>query len=224
MRRGKDREVKEVLLPLTVAYLALCWHGETHGFSESEENVSLPLPRRPFTTTEYHRMIEVGILTEDDRVELIDGEIIEMAPIGPRHTACVKRLAAFLIRKVKQSAVVGVQDPIQLDNRSEPQPDISVLKWRADFYAQGHPLPEDVLIAIEVADTTLESDRNVKLPSYARASIPEAWLVDLVNDRVEIHSSPAQGIYQEVRFVLRRQKVISKTIPSLKLKADDILG
>lgn len=186
--------------------------------------MSLPLPRRPFTTAEYHRLLEVGILTEDDRVELIDGEIIEMAPIGPRHTACVKRLAAFLIRKVKQNAVVGVQDPIQLDDYSEPQPDISVLKWRADFYAQGHPTPQDVLIAIEVADTTLESDQVVKLPSYARAGIAEAWLVDLVNDRLEIHSSPTSGVYQEVRLVLRGQKVISKTIPQLKLKADDILG
>jgi len=186
--------------------------------------MSLPLPRRPFTTAEYHRMIETGILTEDDQVELINGEIIEMAPIGPRHAACVKRLAELLGIKVRKLAMVGVQDPIELSEHSEPQPDISLLKRRADFYAQGHPTPADVLIAIEVADTTLENDRGVKLPSYARAGIPEAWLVDLVNDRLEIHSSPTSGIYQEVRIVLRGHKVISQTIPQLKLKADDILG
>ncbi len=169
-------------------------------------------------------MFEVGVLTESERVELIDGEIIEMAPIGPRHAACVDRLAEFLSNKIKKLAIVRVQNPIELSEDSEPQPDVTLLKRRADFYAQGHPTPEDVLIAIEVADTTLESDRMVKLPSYARAGIPEAWLIDLVNDRLEIHSSPTSGIYQEVRLVLRGQKVISQTIPQLKLKADDILG
>ena len=186
--------------------------------------MSLPLPRRPFTTTEYHRMIEAGILTEDDRVELLDGEIVQMAPIGPRHAACVNRLNAFLSRKAVRSAVVSVQNPVHLDEYSEPQPDLALLRLRADFYAQGHPSPGDVLIAIEVADTTVESDRKVKLPSYARAGIPESWLVDLVSDRIEVHTQPAGGIYQEVRLVPRGQRVASRVILQLKLKADDILG
>jgi Uma2 family endonuclease len=169
-------------------------------------------------------MIETGILTENDRVELMDGEIIEMTPIGPRHAACVKRMIALLSRKVGRIAIVGAQDPVQLDDYSEPQPDISLLKPRPDFYAQSHPLPEDVLIAVEVADTTVETDRKVKLPAYARAGIPEAWLVDLYSDRVEVHTRPASGVYQEVRIVLRGQRVASATVPQLKLKADDILG
>lgn len=186
--------------------------------------MSLPLPRRPFTTAEYHRMIETGILAEGEQVALIDGAIVKIAPIAPSHAACVKRLNACLSRKATKFAIVSVQDPIQLDAYSEQRPDLALLKSRIDFYAQAHPSPEDVLIAIEVADTTLERDRAIKLPSYARAGIPEAWLIDLVNDRIEIHSSPMSGIYQEVSFVLRGQKVISKTIPQLKLKADDILG
>lgn len=138
--------------------------------------MSTLLPRRPFTTAEYHRMTEAGVLTEDDHVELIDGEIVQMAAIGPRHAACVKRLAEFLIVKVRRWAMVGVQDPIQLNDYSEPEPDISLLKRRADFYAQSHPTPAEVLVAIEVAISTVESDRTAKLPIYARAGISEAWL------------------------------------------------
>lgn len=120
--------------------------------------------------------------------------------------------------------MVGVQDPIQLNDCSEPEPDISLPKRRADFYAQSHPTPAEVLVAIEIAISTVESDRKAKLPIYARASIPEAWLVDLFNDHIEIHSRPASVVYQEVRIILRGQKVISQALPQLKLKADDILG
>jgi Uma2 family endonuclease len=192
--------------------------------STSEENMIVQLARRPFTTTEYHRLIEAGILTEDERVELIDGEIIKMAPIGPRHAACVNRLDEFLRDEIKKLAIVSAQNPIQISEHSEPQPDIALLKRRDDFYAQGHPSPEDVLVAIEVADTTAESDREVKIPTYARAGIAEAWLIDLYNDRIEVHTRPANGVYQEVRIVLRGQRVTSTSIPQLKLKADDILG
>lgn len=163
-------------------------------------------------------------MTEDDRVELIDGEIVKMAANGPRHAACVKKLAEFLGVKVRKLAIVGVQDPIQLDDYSEPEPDITLLKRRDDFYAESHPTPDDVLIAIEVADTTAESDRAAPLPAYARAGILEAWLVDLYNDRIEVHTRPDKGVYQEVRIILRGHKVISTTIPQLKLKADDVLG
>ena len=186
--------------------------------------MAVQLARRPFTAAEYHRLIEAGILTEDDRVELLDGEIIQMAPIGPRHAACVNRLTDLLSNKVRKIAMVSVQNPIQLSEYSEPQPDIALVKRRPDFYAQAHPAPADVLVAIEVADTTVEGDRQVKIPAYARAGIAEAWLVDLASDRIEIHTQPAGGIYQEVRFFLRGQRVASRSIPQLKLKADDILG
>ena len=180
--------------------------------------------KRPFTTTEYYKLLESGVLTEDDRVELIDGEIITMSPIGPRHTASVKRLNTFLVRKTFGLALIGVQDPIHLNQYSAPQPDISMLKFRDDYYASGHPEPEDTMIAIEVADSSVEYDRQVKIPKYAEAGIPEAWLIDLVNDRIEIYALPNEGIYQEVRIVLRHQKIISRTLPQLKLKAEDILG
>jgi Uma2 family endonuclease len=182
------------------------------------------LELRPFTTAEYHRLIEAGILTEDDRVELIDGGIVKIAPIGPGHAACVDRLAEFFTDKVIKVAIVRVQNPIELNEYSEPQPDIALVKRRTDFYAQSHPTPEDVLVAIEVADTTVESDRAVKIQSYASAGIPEAWLIDLYNDRIEIHSNPASGVYQEVRIVLRGHRVVSAAFPQLEMKADDILG
>lgn len=180
--------------------------------------------RRPFNLTEYYKLLESGVLTEDDRVELIDGEIITMCPIDPRHAASVKRLIAFLNRKIGRLAIIGAQDPIHLNQFSAPQPDISILKYRDDFYASGHPEPEDILVAIEVADSSVNYDRQVKFPRYAQAGIPEAWLVDLVNDRIEVHALPNEGVYQEVRIVLRHQKVISRILPQLKLKADDILG
>ncbi len=180
--------------------------------------------RRSFTTEEYHRLYDLGVLTEDDHVELIDGDIIKMFAIGPRHSGCVKKLNAILNRVASSYAVVSVQDPVHLGEYSEPEPDLALLKPREDFYTQSHPTPPEILVAIEVADSSLESDRQLKLPAYARAGIPEVWLVDLVNGRVEIHTQPAESIYQEVRFVLRGQRIISKAIPQLDLKADEILG
>jgi Uma2 family endonuclease len=182
------------------------------------------LARRQFTTAEYHRLLESGILTEDDRVELLDGEIIKMAPIGPGHAGCVNRLAELLRDKTQKLAIVSVQNPVELNEYSEPQPDIALLRRRADFYAKAHPSPEDVLIAIEVADTTAQGDREAKIPAYARAGISESWLVDLPNNRIEVHSQPAGGIYQEVRITSRGQKVASSAVPQIKLKVDDILG
>lgn len=181
------------------------------------------LERHRFTVADYHRLLETGCLTEDSRVELWDGEIIKMAPIGPRHAACVDKLAEFLKRKLKKLAIVRVQNPILLNDYSEPEPDLSLLKRRADYYAQGHPIPADILVAIEVADTTANSDRAFKIPAYARAGIPEVWLIDLYNDRVEIYTRPASDLYQEVRIVLRGQRFASTTLPQLKLKADSLL-
>jgi len=186
--------------------------------------MNLQLARRAITIAEYHQMIEAGILKEDERLELLDGEIIERCPIGPRHSACVDRLTLFLVRLLGTAAIVRVQSSIQLSDTSEPQPDLALLKPRADFYAQALPLPADVLAAIEVADTTADQDRAFKLPTYARAGIAEAWLVDLINDRIEIYAQPNRGVYQEIRLVLRDQTVVSQTFPQLALPANDILG
>ena len=186
--------------------------------------MALPLERKQFTTTEYHRMVEAGVLHEDDRLELLDGEILKMAAIGPRHSMCVDTLAAFLITKLKKTAIVKNQNPVRLNDFSEPEPDLAVVRPRADRYAGGHPTPYDILILIEVADTTAENDRNAKIPAYARAGISEAWLVDLNNDRIEIYTQPDQGFYREIRIVSREQRVVSQNFPNLRLKADDILG
>lgn len=180
--------------------------------------------RKLITTTEYHQMIEAGILGEDDRIELIDGEFSKLSPISPRHAAIVCRLNEILNNQFRDTAIVSVQNPVELSQYSEPEPDITLLKRRADYYAESHPSPSDVLVVIEVADTSLQKDRDLKLPAYARAGIAEVWLIDLHNDRIEIHSQPGGGIYQEVRIVLRGQPVVSKAIPQLQLNADDILG
>ena len=186
--------------------------------------MSVQLEHWVFSVDEYHCMLETGILTEDDHVELIEGEIVKMSPIGSRHVACVNRLNGLLNRKVGQDVIVSVQNPFRLDDYSEPEPDIALVKPRDDFYAQSLATPADLLLIIEVADTSVEVDRRVKLPLYVRASIPEVWLVNLPEDRVETHSEPVNGVYQKVRVLKRGETVPSESIPKLVLSVDEILG
>lgn len=134
---------------------------------------------RRFTVGEYERMVDVGILTEEDRVELVGGEIVDISPIGSRHAAQVRLLAGVLQRVAGDRAIVSIQAPIRLDDASEPQPDLALLRPRGDFYATGHPGSEDVRLVVEVADTSVEFERNVKVPLYARAGIPLIWLIDV---------------------------------------------
>lgn len=186
--------------------------------------MSVQFARKLFTTAEYHQMIEAGVFNEDDRIELIEGEFYEMSPIGPRHAAAVNRLTRVLSIQLSDSAIVSVQNPVELSLHSEPQPDITVLKWRDDFYSQSHPQPSDVLIAIEVSDTTQDRDRGFKIPVYARAGLAEAWLIDLFNDCIEIYYQPANGKYQDKKIVNRGQAIVSPSVPGLQLSADEILG
>jgi len=127
-----------------------------------------------------------GVFGEDDRVELIDGEVLEMTPIGAPHAGCVNRLNRMLVGAVGERAVVSVQNPVQVGDWSEPQPDLAVLRPRPDFYAEGHAHPADVLLLIEVADTSGPYDRGVKVPLYLAGGIPEVWVVDLPGDAVEV--------------------------------------
>ncbi len=177
-----------------------------------------------FTVDEYHRMSEAGILSETDRVELIEGEIIKMSPIGKYHAACVKRFNSILNRRVSDYAIVSVQDPIRLDDYSEPEPDIALLEPRDDFYAQELPSVEDVLLVVEVADTSVEYDRNVKLPLYAKAGIPETWLANIREDRIEAYTEPANGVYQKVRLINRGEAISPEALSSLVLTVEEILG
>lgn len=170
--------------------------------------------QRLFTVEEYHRMAEAGILHEDDRVELIEGKIIRMAAIGSRHAACVKRLIKFLVQEVGDSGVVGAHDPVVLPDISEPEPDVTVLRPRDDFYAAGHPAPEDVLLLIEVSDTSLEYDRDVKIPLYARAGVPEVWIVDLRGERLLIYARPEGGAYVESAQARRDEPIAREWSPA----------
>lgn len=186
--------------------------------------MSVQIEKWVFTVDEYHRMSEAGILSEDDRVELIEGEIIKMSPIGKYHAACVKRLNSVLNRRVGDYAIISVQDPIRLDDYSEPEPDIALLNPRDDFYAQEFPTAEDVLLIIEVADTSVEYDRSVKLPLYAKANIAETWLANIREDRIEVYSQPVNGIYQNVRLIMRGETLSPEAQPKLALTVEEILG
>ena len=151
--------------------------------------------RHRLTLDEFLRMGEAGILGEDARVELIEGDLIDMAPIGSRHAAVVGRLTHLLVQAAGDRAIVWVQNPISIDEHSMPQPDIALLKPRADSYSSAHPRPEEVLLIIEVAETTLAYDVKVKLPLYARAGIPEFWVIDIEHARITRYSDPHNDAY-----------------------------
>lgn len=183
------------------------------------------LKKRRFTIKEYYQMAEAGILTERDRVELIEGEVVEMMPIGVRHAGTVNRLASALWGALREQAVVSVQNPVRIAAlNSEPQPDVAVLRPRPDFYASAHPEPEDVFLIVEVMDTSTEYDRRVKVPLYARAGIREVWLVDLTTDTVEVLRHPAGDRYQDVRTRRRDDSLTVEALPDLSLPVTDIIG
>jgi Uma2 family endonuclease len=186
--------------------------------------MSVQVSRRKFTVSEYHRMLESGILAEDDRVELIEGEIVEMTPIGPRHAACVDRLNALLSSQAGGRAIVRVQNPVRLGEQSEPQPDLTLLNFRPDFYAQSHPGPGDILLLIEVVETSAEYDRQIKVPLYARAGIREVWVVDLGADAVEVYREPAPEGYRQVSRLGRGTNLSPEALPGLTLAVDRVLG
>ncbi len=186
--------------------------------------MSVEVAKHIFTVTEYERMGEAGILAADARVELIEGEIIEMSPIGSRHAACVKRLSALFNRRLGQTVVVSVQDPIVLNEYSAPQPDVVLLKPRTDFYEKAHPTVDDALLIVEVADTTLQYDRQIKLPMYARAGVREVWIVNLTDERVEIYADPSGETYQSTNIRTRGEELQPRAFENLRLGASDIFG
>ena len=186
--------------------------------------MSVQLLRRKFTVTQYHQMVEAGILTEDDRVELIKGEIIEMTPIGRRHAACVARLAQLLSIRLGQRAIIWPQNPIELDDTSEPQPDVTLLQARPDFYESGHPQPQDILLLIEVADTTVESDRQIKIPLYAENGIIEVWLVDINQQCIEVYREPSPNGYQNIQRFVRGESLSILAFPEIIFTVDEVLG
>lgn len=177
-----------------------------------------------FTVDSYHRLAELGVLDEDDRVELLDGQIVEMTPIGAAHAACVNRLNHLLARGLGSDVCVSAQNPLVLAERWEPQPDIVVLPQHAGLSGARLPHAPDVLLVIEVADSSLERDRDVKLPRYAAAGIPEAWIVDLPSDTISVYRQPGPDGYREILTATRGATLRPVELPGTALAADDILG
>lgn len=187
--------------------------------------MTVVLKTHRFTVDDYHRMGEIGILSEDDRVELLAGAIVEMSPIGPLHAGTVARLTTLFTSRLGTQTIVWIQNPLQLRSEdSEPQPDVALLRQRADFYTRAHPEADDVYLVIEVADTSVEKDREVKFPVYAQAGIPEAWLLNISEERLEVHRHPAPDGYQEVRILQRGDAVVPQAFPDLTLTVADLLG
>lgn len=186
--------------------------------------MTVQLLRRKFTVEQYHKMIESGIFTEDDRLELIRGEIIEMSPIGTKHAACVNRLINLLVQLLGKRVIVAAQNPIALNNNSEPQPDVALLKPRDDFYETAHPQPQDIFLLIEVADATVMYDREEKIPLYAVANIMEVWLVDIHEQIVEVYQQPVAAGYQHIRKFTSGQTLSIPAFPNVNISVNDIFG
>ncbi len=184
---------------------------------------ALELPLRRFTVAEYYAMAEAGILTEDDRVELLDGVIVDMAPIGDPHAGTVDIFTWLLSTAVAQRAVLRVQGPLAVDGQSRLQPDLMLLRERPDFYRTGTPRPEDVLLLIEVADSSVDYDRGEKLPRYARAGIPEVWITVLPERIVEAHTEPADGRYTVRRTYAPGDTITPGYFPDITLPVSEIL-
>jgi Uma2 family endonuclease len=179
--------------------------------------------KRRFTSNEYHRMAQAGILCEDDRVELIDGEIVVMTAIGHRHVACVSHATRALVRAAGDNAIVQPQGSVRLDLYYEPEPDLVLLKPRADFYSTRHRGADDVLLIIEIADSSFEYDRDVKGPIYATAGVPEYWLVNLNTDVVWRYQSPERGSYRDVREYHRGESIAPAHLLSCAIAVDVLL-
>ncbi len=168
-------------------------------------------------------MAEAGILHEDDRTELIHGEIIYMSPIGNYHAAIVSRLTNLLAPRLVPSFIVSVQNPVKIGDHSEPEPDIMILPFREDYYAESGVTPEDVLLLVEVSDSTLRYDRNTKLPLYATAGIPEVWIVDVNKQQLEVYRQPNEERYQFMETLTRDDTVAAIQLP-LNVQVRELIG
>lgn len=181
------------------------------------------MERRLWTVDEFHRMAEAGILHAEDRLELIEGEIVSMSPIGVRHMATVNKLNNLFSANFINKAIVSVQNPLVVDQESEPIPDIVWLRYRDDFYADGVPEISDVLLVVEVSDTTIAYDRNVKRPLYARAGIPEYWLINLVDNTVEIHREPEGKVYTQITTAYQKDSVTAVAFPDTAFPVTELI-
>ncbi|WP_375468944.1 Uma2 family endonuclease [uncultured Nostoc sp.] len=186
--------------------------------------MSVQLLRRKFTVEQYHKMVESGIVTEDDRVELIRGEIIEMSQIGTKHAACVNRLVNLLVQLLGKGVILAAQNPVALNKNSEPQPDVALLKPRDDFSATAHPQPQDIFLLIEVSHSTVMYGREEKIPLYTEANIIEVWLVDINEQIVEVYQQPTAVRYQHIQKFASGQTLSIKAFPNVNITVNEIFG
>lgn len=185
---------------------------------------SAPAPLRLITTADYHRMAEVGILIEDEQVELLAGQIIQKMPKGPAHSALCKRIEKLLEHRLGEQVLVRLQDPIQLDAYSEPEPDIAVVHPSANFYADHHPTPPDVYLIIEISDTTLERDLGRKADLYAAASIVDYWVLNIATQQLHVFRDPDSNNYQRQLILKAKQSLHPLSFPDCVITVKDCFG
>ncbi len=190
-----------------------------------ERDVSASLPARwRISVDDFHRMAEAGIFGPDDRVELVDGEIIEMAPIGTKHAACVMWLTEFFVSKARDLAITATQGPLILADEMELYPDLCLLRRRDDFYRMTAPGPQDTLLVIEVSDTTLRYDRQIKLPLYAAAGVPEVWIFDVAQRKAFVFRDPAEGAYRIAETPGLDDPIAPALLPDVRLTPREAIG
>jgi len=177
-----------------------------------------------FTVETYHRLGELGVFHEDDRVELINGQVVPLTPIGDAHAACVQRLITYLGQRMQLPVFVSTQNPVVLDPRWEPQPDIAVARREAGLAGHWRVTARDVLLIIEVADSSLPYDRDVKIPQYAESGIPEAWLVDVNAERISVYRDPGPQGYRKVAEFSRGETLRPMRLPATEITTEEILG
>jgi len=180
--------------------------------------------KRVFSVDEFHRMTEAGVFAEGDRLELLDGEIVRMTPIGSRHAGCVDRLSDLFWERCRAVAIVRVQNPVLLSQQTELYPDIALLKRRPDFYSESLPQPGDVLLVVEVADTTGDYDRRIKVPRYARAGIPEVWIVDLRDRAIDVYRQAEGEEYREQRRVGPGESLVIPGVADRRIAVDEVFA
>jgi Uma2 family endonuclease len=185
---------------------------------------SHPQPRRlRFSVDEYYKMIELGMLKDYEKSEIIEGELIQKMPIGDKHASVVNKLTRILVKSVSDEILVSIQNPVRISDYNEPEPDV-VLADLSKFDGKRHPRPAEVLFLIEVSDSTVKYDRDKKLPLYAEAEIAEVWIVNLPSEIVEVHTKPKFGLYQLVKIYNRGELVKSEAIPNLAIEVEKIIG
>ncbi len=183
----------------------------------------MPQPMRlRFSVDEYYRMIDLGLISDYEKAEIIDGELIVKMTIGNRHAQKVDLLNRFFVKNVSDDIRVRIQNPLRISDYHEPEPDV-VLADLTKYDGDRHPRADEVILLVEVADVSLSFDKNKKLPLYAEAEIPEVWIVNLIDNIIEVHYGPGNGLYQSTNYFNRGETLLSEAMPTLRLNVDEIL-